>query len=149
MLLEQLSTSGGQTGGLTVTVKLQLVTWPQLLLAVQVTVVVPSGKVLPLGGVQNSEGGGLQPPEAVLVKKTTALLLLQLAVVTVMLVEQVSTSGGQTGGLTVTVKLQLVTTTPQSKAVQVTVVVPMGKKLPLGGLQETVAGPQPPLMELA
>jgi len=74
-------------------------------------------------------------------------LLLQLAVVTVMLVEQVTTSGGHTGGLTVTVKLQLVTTTPQLKALHVTVVVPIGKKLPLGGLQETVA-PQPPLTEL-
>ncbi len=55
--------------------------------------------------------------------------------------------GPQVGGLTVTVKLQLVTTTPQLKALHVTVVVPMGKKLPLGGLQETVA-PQPPLTEL-
>ena len=64
MFDEQVSTSGGHTGGLTVTVKLQLVIWPQLLLAVQVTVVVPSGKELPLGGVQNSDGGGLQPPEA-------------------------------------------------------------------------------------
>ena len=44
--------------------KLQLVTWPQELLAVQVTVLVPSGKVLPLAGVQNKEGGGLQPPLA-------------------------------------------------------------------------------------
>ena len=69
-------------------------------------------------------------------------------VATVRLLEQVSTIGGHTGGLTVTVKLQLVTTTPQSKALQVTVVVPSGKKLPLGGLQETVAGPQPPLTEL-
>ena len=74
-------------------------------------------------------------------------LLLQLAVVTVMLLEHVSTNGGHTGGLTVTVKLQLVTTTPQLKALHVTVVVPIGKKLPLGGLQETVA-PQPPLTEL-
>ena len=64
MLEEHVRTTGGH--GLTVTVKLQLVTWPQLLVAVQVTVVTPTGKVLPLGGVQNSEGGGLQPPEAVL-----------------------------------------------------------------------------------
>ena len=64
MLDEQVSTTGGH--GLTVTVKLQLVTWPQLLLAVQVTVVTPTGKVLPLGGVQKSDGGGLQPPVAVL-----------------------------------------------------------------------------------
>ena len=68
-------------------------------------------------------------------------------VVTTMLEEQFTTIGGQTGGLTVTVKLQLVTTTPQLKALHVTVVVPIGKKLPLGGLQETVA-PQPPLTEL-
>ena len=44
----------------------QLVNWPQLLLAVHVTVVVPTGKVLPLGGLQNRLGGGLQPPLAVL-----------------------------------------------------------------------------------
>ena len=62
MFDEQVNTTAGH--GLTVTVKLQLVIWPQLLLAVQVTVVVPTGKVLPLGGVQNSDGGGLQPPEA-------------------------------------------------------------------------------------
>ena len=71
-----------------------------------------------------------------------------MVALTTILLEHVSTSGGQTGGLTVTVKLQLVATTPQSKAVQVTVVVPIGKKLPLGGLQETPAGPQPPLTEL-
>ena len=67
---------------------------------------------------------------------------------TTILLEQVSASGGHTGGLTVTVKLQFVATTPQSKALQETVVVPIGKKLPLGGLQETPAGPQPPLTEL-
>jgi len=53
--------------GRTVIVKVQLVIWPQELLAVHVTIVVPIGKQLPLGGVQNSEGGGLQPPLAVLV----------------------------------------------------------------------------------
>jgi hypothetical protein len=41
-----------------------LVLWPQLLLAVQVTAVVPTGNVLPLGGVQNRLGGGLHPPLA-------------------------------------------------------------------------------------
>ena len=54
-------------GGLTVTVKLQLVLLPQASLAVQVTTVVPIGKVLPLGGLQVTDGGGLQPPDAVLV----------------------------------------------------------------------------------
>jgi hypothetical protein len=35
-----------------------------------------------------------------------------------------------------------------SVAVQVTIVVPGGKELPLGGLQLTVTGPQPPVAEL-
>ena len=61
---EQVNTSPGQFEDRTVTVKLQLVTCPQELLAVQVTVLVPSGKLLPLGGVQKREGGGLQPPLA-------------------------------------------------------------------------------------
>jgi hypothetical protein len=47
---EHVRTMGGYTGGLTVTVKLQLVLLPQVSLAVVVTVVVPMGKVLPLGG---------------------------------------------------------------------------------------------------
>src|SRR4051812_14825268 len=114
----------------------------------QVTVVVPSGKVLPLGGLQPTVSGGREPPAAALVEKTTTPLLL-LAVV-VMLVEQVRTSGAQTAGLTVTVKLQFVQVPQASQAVQVTVVVPSGKVLPLGGLQLTVTGPpgQPPEAEL-
>jgi hypothetical protein len=61
---EQVSTIGGLVCGFTVTVNEQLVDWPQLLLAVQVTKVVPIGKVLPLGGVHETFGGGLQPPVA-------------------------------------------------------------------------------------
>jgi len=38
---------------------------PQLSLAVAVTVFVPMGKVLPLGGVVMRDGGGLHPPLAV------------------------------------------------------------------------------------
>ena len=53
-------------GGSTVTVKLQVAVWPQASLAVQVTVVVPTGKVLPLGGLQVTVTGG-QPPLAELV----------------------------------------------------------------------------------
>jgi hypothetical protein len=62
MFVEQLSKIGG--GGLTFTVKLHLVTVPQVSVAVQLTVVVPMGKVEPLGGVQVRDGGGLQPPLA-------------------------------------------------------------------------------------
>ena len=53
--------------GFTVTVKLQLVLWPQVSLAVAETVVVPIGKVLPLGGLALTNGGGEQPPLAEMV----------------------------------------------------------------------------------
>jgi hypothetical protein len=56
-----------------VTVKLQLVELPQVSLAVEITVVVPTGKLLPLGGLATMVGG-LQPPLAVTVKNTTAPL---------------------------------------------------------------------------
>ncbi len=65
MLLEQVSRIGGRS---TVTTKPQLVEPPQVSLAVQVTGVVPIGKVLPLGGLQTRLGGGLQPPLAELEK---------------------------------------------------------------------------------
>jgi len=70
---------------------------------VQLTGVVPSANVLPLGGVQLRNGGGLQPPVAMLVKNTTVPLVLP--VVTVMFDEQVMSIGGRA---TVTRKLQLV-----------------------------------------
>ena len=58
---EQVSTIGGRV---TVTEKLQLVAFPQVSVAVQLTMVVPKGKMVPLPGVQYSDGGGLQPPLA-------------------------------------------------------------------------------------
>ena len=54
--------------------KLQLVLFPHVSLAVVVTVVVPIGNVLPLGGLATTNGGGLQPPLAVQVKNTTAFV---------------------------------------------------------------------------
>ena len=59
------STSTGRV--LTITVKVQLVTCPQELLAVHVTVFVPRAKQVPLGGLHTNVGGGVQPPLAVLV----------------------------------------------------------------------------------
>jgi hypothetical protein len=78
-------------GGLTVMVKLQLVTCPQVSEAVQVTMVVPMGKVLPLGGVQLSVGGGEHPPLAELTYVTTAPEAL--VAVTVILVEHTRSMG--------------------------------------------------------
>jgi hypothetical protein len=64
---EQLNTIGGLVCGLTVTVNEQLVKVPQVSFALQVTVVVPIEKVLPLGGLHERDGGGLHPPLAGLV----------------------------------------------------------------------------------
>ena len=63
MLDEQVRLIGGRV---TVIRKEQLVAVPHVSLAEQITVVVPIGKVEPLGGLQVSVGGGLHPPEAVL-----------------------------------------------------------------------------------
>ena len=86
-----LSTHGGVLVRFTVTWKLQLVNVPQESLALHVTVVVPIGKVLPLGGLQLMNGGGLHPPDAVLVKNTVAPF--ELVALTVMFDEYVNTMG--------------------------------------------------------
>ena len=88
------------------TMKLQLVEPPQVSLAVTRTVVAPIGKVLPLGGLAATNGGGLQPPVAELLKNTTAPP--ELVAVTVMLDEHVRLIGGYCGGFTVTMNEQLV-----------------------------------------
>ena len=55
----------------TVTVKLHVAVLPQVSLAVTVTVVVPTGNVLPLGGLATTVGG-VHPPLALTVKNTVA-----------------------------------------------------------------------------
>jgi hypothetical protein len=62
--------------------------------------------------------------------------------------EHVKTRGDGLLCTTVTVNPQLVRTKQLSLAVHVTGVVPIGKKLPLGGEQLTVTGLQPPVAEL-
>ena len=122
--------------------KLQVALLPQLSLAVQVTVVVPTGKVLPLGGL-HTICGVEQPPVTLGAKVTTAPA--GLVACRTMLDGQVIVNCGYT----VTVKLQLVELPHVSLAVQVTVVVPMGNVLPLGGLHTNVGGGlQPPLAVL-
>jgi hypothetical protein len=123
----------------TVTWNEQLVEFPQVSLAVANTVVVPIGKVLPLGGLALTNGGGLHPPLALTVKNTVAPPGPVAAVE--MLVGQAIVSCGYT----VTVKLHVALLPHVSLAVAVTVVVPTGKVLPLGGLATMVGGVQPPL----
>jgi hypothetical protein len=74
----------------TVTVKLQELVWSQASVAVTVTVVVPMGNVLPLGGVAVTDGWP-QPPLAVTVKDTAAPFAL-VATAT-RLLEQLSVRG--------------------------------------------------------
>ena len=64
--------------------------------------------------------------------------------------EQVRTSGAHWEPRTATSKLQLVELPQPSLAVHVTMFVPIGKQLPLGGLQTTETGApgQPPVAEL-
>lgn len=81
----------GVGGGLTVIVNVALVLLPQESLAVFVTVVVPIGKMLPLGGCATTVGE-LQPPVAVEVKETA--VPLELVAVIVMFDEDVRTIGG-------------------------------------------------------
>ena len=60
------SKQGLPTGGLTVIWNRQLALLLQASLAVQVTTVVPTGKVLPEGGLQEAVGGvASHPPEVV------------------------------------------------------------------------------------
>jgi hypothetical protein len=66
---------------------------------------------------------------------------LGFVVSTVMLPGQVMISGG--GGNTVTVKLQELDRPQESVALQLTVLVPIGNTLPLGGTQLVVIGGQP------
>ena len=79
---------GGGVEGFTVTWKLQFVLVSQVSLAVQVTVVVPTGKVLPLDGLKTTLGA-VQPPVAELVNVTVAPL--GPVAVTVIFDEQVRT----------------------------------------------------------
>jgi hypothetical protein len=104
--------------------------------AVQLTVVVPAGKVEPEGGVQTTVG----------VPQLSVAVTMKLAVAPVAIGQEATAAAfmlpGQlsTGGVlsvTVTVNEQL----GPAVVVQVTVVVPTGKQLPEEGLQLTV--PQP------
>ena len=140
MLEEQFTVSGGHCGGLTVTVKKQLVLLPHASEALHMTEVVPIGKMLPLGGLQFGVTGPVQAFEAVLVKNT-GTPPVQFDEVTIILDEQLSVSAQR---VTVTLKLQKAVWPQASVAVQLTEVVPIGKMLPLGGLHEAPVGAQPP-----
>src|SRR5437763_472906 len=64
--------TSGAPSGFTVTWNVQVAELPQLSLAVQVTIVVPIGNVLPEGGLQTTVGVASHPPEAAGLYVTTA-----------------------------------------------------------------------------
>jgi hypothetical protein len=113
-----------------VTVKLQEAVLPEVSVAVQVTVVVPSGKVDPDGGLQTTVATP-QLSVATGAKVTTAgHAALVMGAGQVIFGGSVST--------TVTVKLHVAVLPDVSVAVQRTVVVPLAKIEPEGGTQTTV-----------
>src|SRR5207247_1254880 len=114
--------------------KAQVAVLPLASVAVLVTVVVPTTKLLPLAGLLLTVTPG-QLPVALTVKFTT-LLQSPSAAFTVKSLGHVMTGGSVL--LTVTVKVQLEVLPCPSVAVLVTVVVPTAKLVPLAGLLDTV-----------
>ena len=136
-LLEQVNT--GLCVSVTVTVKLQLDVLPLASVAVVVTIVVPSGKVLPLSRLL-TRFVTPQLSVAFTVKVTLLRLHRPASVDNTRLPGQVIT--GFCASVTVTVKLQRVVLPLASVAVLVTVVVPTGNVLPLALLLTKFVTPQ-------
>src|SRR6185369_2293967 len=122
---------------LTVTVKVQALVRALVSVAVQVTVVTPLAKSVPLAGLQTKVTPG-QLSVAVGAKVTWAVQA-PASVLTATFAGHVIC--GSSVSLTVTVKVQLAVLLAPSVALQVTVVVPLLKAVPLAGAQVTVTGP--------
>ena len=128
----------GASLSLTVTVKLQLVEFPNASVAVQLTAVIPLAKALPFVGVQLTVTPG-QLSVAV-AAKPTIWLHWPGAVFVARFAGQVIV--GASVSLTRTVKVQVAVLPEAPVAVQVTVLVPLAKTLPLVGLQLTLTPAQ-------
>src|SRR5262245_56344364 len=114
-----------------VTVKVQVLALPLASVAVLVTVVTPTAKVLPLGGVL-TRLVTLQLSVAVTLKVTLLRLHRPASALNTRLAGQVIT--GFCVSVMVTVKVQVLVLPLASVAVLVTVVTPTGKVLPLDGV---------------
>src|SRR5207247_2457315 len=128
----------GNCVSFTVTVKVHVALLPCASVAVLVTVVVPTAKLLPLAGTLTT----LTPGQlsAAVTTKVTLLEHVPANTFTTRLVEQVIT--GDCTSFTVTVKLHVALLPFASVAVLVTVVVPTGKLVPLAGLLDIVTPDQ-------
>jgi hypothetical protein len=131
------SVSTGPAVSCTVTVKRPVDELSCVSLAEHVTVVVPSGNVLPEAGVHVAGTGPSIASVAVAVNVTTAPAVLVAGVV--MFAGSVST--GPAVSCTVTVKLPVDSLPHVSLAEHVTIVVPSGNALPEAGMHVTGTGP--------
>jgi hypothetical protein len=127
----------GSWGSTTVTVKVHVEELPDGSVALDVTVVVPTGKLDPLAGVLTIVAEQLSVAVGV---KVTIALQVPRGAVCVMFAGQVIT--GACTSLTVTVKVHDAALPARSVVVLVTVVVPTGNTLPLAGVL-TIAGGVP------
>jgi hypothetical protein len=118
-----------------VTVKLQVAVLPDVSVAVQVTVVVPTGRTEPLGGVHTEVTPGQLSDTVGAGKVTVALLEIgQVCAATAVTFAGQVIVGGCVS-LTVIVNEQLAVLPEASLTLHVTVVVPAGKNTPLAGEQ--------------
>src|SRR5258705_73297 len=127
----------GAWWSLTVTVNVQVLVRALVSVAVQVTVVTPLIKSVPLAGLQTKVTPG-QLSVAV-GANVTWVVQAPRSVLTATLAGQVIC--GSSVSLTVTVKVQLAVLLAASVALQVTVVVPLSNAVPLAGAHVTVTGP--------
>src|SRR5439155_10596618 len=124
----------------TVTVKVQALVLALPSVAVQVTMVTPFVKRLPLAGEQTT-AGALQLSVAVGAVKLTTTVHCPVSVMAMMLSGQAAMTGASLS-LTTTLKVQALVLPLPSVAVQVTMFVPLLNALPLAGEQTTVGVPQ-------
>jgi hypothetical protein len=131
-------------------VKLCTVFPPPVLVAVQVTVVVPNGNRLPGAGSQRIVGAGLSPDETSNLTTAPALEVasalrpagtIKAGTATGGASGGLTTIGGGSGRLTTTGKVVLALCPRLSAAEQVTVVVPTANFDPEAGAHVTARGP--------
>ena len=132
--------SAGMTLSTTVTLKVWAgLVLPELSDAVQLTVVVPSGNVLPDGGEQLTVGLESTLSLAVGFDQLATAPLGPVAAIVIS--PGMPLSDGGVVSCTVTLKLAELLLPCESAAVQLTVVVPSGKVAPEAGLQDGVTLP--------
>src|SRR6185369_5365158 len=137
-------TISGGWSSMTVTVNEQLLVLPASSVTTEVTVVVPTGKLEPLAGVETTVGVASQSSVAVTVKITLLLPHWPLSAFTTIGAGQLI-AGALVSGNTVTLKVQLAVIPRASVTEHVTTVVPTANVEPDAGRHEGAPGTQSPV----